>query len=449
MEKRFLEHMQKNSLIIPWQKILVAVSGGVDSIVLLSLLKKFQPMFCWKLAVAHVNHQLRPESVQEANFVKNEVQKNQLDYFETVWEEGIYLISGIEEKARSFRYSFLASLMKKHSFDILMTAHHGDDQIETQLMRWVRGNYLGNLKGIRGSQDFVNGKLIRPLLPFAKSELYGEAQRCQLKYFEDSSNKEEGYFRNRVRKQILPFVKKENPNAVVAANGFSKQIMFFEELLKESFLDWFKGKDRLVLDEFLCLSESKRYLYLLAYFQHQEIILKFSEIEKILEVLANPKKPNWQYPITDALFFVKSYKYAYVAAIEKIENVRYSLSFGESIFLSETEWLGFGILAKKEFGVVTEEFFTPASKIAIRHPMPKDRLMLTKSITKKLSRLFIDEKIPTFDRKKKWLIEDERGVLSVLGVRQSYLSREIETDKMKNKIVYVKTLKDDAWGIKC
>lgn len=142
MEKRFLEHVQKNGLIIPRQRILVAVSGGVDSIVLFSLLKKFQPMFCWKLALAHVNHQLRPESVQEANFIKNEAQKDQFDYFETVWEEGIHLTSGIEEKARLFRYSFLTALMKKYSFDILMTAHHGDDQIETQLMRWIRRKFF-------------------------------------------------------------------------------------------------------------------------------------------------------------------------------------------------------------------------------------------------------------------------------------------------------------------
>ncbi|MDR0614923.1 MAG: tRNA lysidine(34) synthetase TilS [Lactobacillales bacterium] len=440
MKKRFLEHLQKTKLLLFREKILLAVSGGVDSIVLLSLLVELQKMFQWEIAVVHVNHKLRLESAKEALFVKKMANDFQLAYFEKSWLKGLGQKVAVEKKARVFRYNYFASLMQEFGFTSLVTAHHGDDQIETQIMKWIRGNFLGSLKGILQVQAFANGRLVRPLLPFAKKDLYQEAKRRQLSYYEDASNQDEKYFRNRIRKQILPVVKKENPKAVVCANRFSKQVSFFEELLKESFAEWFNENDILDLDAFLLLSEAKQYLYLMIYFTQMKIILTDAKLEMILEVLFDNAKPNWKFQISDDFCFVKAYKKAYVTnCLKEADDTKYVLSLNESVWLSENQWLGFGVNYCKSDGYVVERYHTPLAKIVARHPKLGDRLALTPTFSKKIARLFIDEKVPAIKRSKQWLVEDKRGILFIPEFKYSYLSQDVGDDKMTNEIVYVNT----------
>ncbi|MDR1521413.1 MAG: tRNA lysidine(34) synthetase TilS [Streptococcaceae bacterium] len=439
MKKRFLEHVQRTKILFSKEKILVAVSGGVDSTVLLSLLLDFQKMFQWEIAVVHVNHKLRLKSDEEALFVKKMAKDFQLVYFEKEWLEAFKQKTGIEEKARSFRYTYFASLMQKFDFNSLVTAHHGDDQIETQMMKWFRGNFLGSLKGIMEVQAFANGRLSRPLLPFTKMDLYQEAKKRQLAYYEDFSNQDEKYFRNRIRKQVLPVIKKENPNAVVCANRFSKQLSFFEELLKESFTEWFEKGEVLDLDAFLLLSKAKRYLYLMVYFTQRGIALTDANLEMILEVLLDRAKPNWRYQISADFCFVKVYKKAYITdCLKDTSNVQHALNFGESVWLSKNQWLGFGVNHHKSKKAVIERYQTPLSKITVRHFKAGDRIFLTSTFSKKIARLFIDEKMPMLERSKQWLVEDKRGILFIPEFKYSYLSKELEADRMANEIIYVR-----------
>ncbi|MDR1012989.1 MAG: tRNA lysidine(34) synthetase TilS [Lactobacillales bacterium] len=439
MKKIFLEHLRKAKILLPREKILIAISGGVDSIVLLSLLLELQKMFQWEMAVVHVNHKLRLESDQEALFVKGKANDFQLAYFEKSWLESSKIKSAIEYKARSFRYTYFASLMQKFNFTSLVTAHHGDDQIETQMMKWIRGNFLGSLKAIMGVQTFANGKLSRPLLPFTKADLYQEAKKRQLTYYEDLSNQDEKYFRNRIRKQILPVIKKENPNAVVCANRFSKQVYFFEKLLQESFTQWFAGGEILDLDAFLLLSEAKQYLYLMTYFMQREIMLTDANLELILEVLLDRNKPNWQYKISTALCFVKAYKKAYITSyVNEENNTQYVLNLNESIWLSKNQWLGFGVSYDKSEKAVIERYKTPFSKITVRRFKAGDLIFLTHTLSKKIARLFIDEKISAIKRSNQWIVEDTRGILFIPEFKYSYLSQGVKTDKMANEIIYAR-----------
>lgn len=111
------------------QKILLAVSGGVDSMVLLHIVQKLQQEFKFSLGVAHVNHQLRKESFQEEQYLKQYCQTYQLPLFSKRWEQPV--TTGMEAAARSFRYDFFADLMKTRGYQLLMTAHHQDDRSTT------------------------------------------------------------------------------------------------------------------------------------------------------------------------------------------------------------------------------------------------------------------------------------------------------------------------------
>src|SRR5690625_7144896 len=138
MFQDFNQILQKNNLLNADKHVLLAVSGGVDSIVLLHMMHSITKEIRPKLSVAHINHQLRPEADNEEVFVKQLAYKYQLSFYSYLWNKVDHPKIGIEEAARNIRYSFFKRLMKDQKMDILMTAHHQDDQVETILMKLIR-----------------------------------------------------------------------------------------------------------------------------------------------------------------------------------------------------------------------------------------------------------------------------------------------------------------------
>ncbi|MDN6162385.1 MAG: tRNA lysidine(34) synthetase TilS, partial [Atopostipes sp.] len=184
-------------------KVLLAVSGGVDSVVLLDLMNKIPSSKKPQIAIAHVNHHLRNESNSEEKFVKELAQKYSFPFYSHQWLKKDHPNSGIEKAARNERYNFFKTIMDEYKISYLMTGHHLDDQIETILMRLIRGASLEQLLGIKFKQSFSikekEGYLIRPLLNYSKKEIYEYAKSHQLNYIEDQSNKNKEYTRNRFR----------------------------------------------------------------------------------------------------------------------------------------------------------------------------------------------------------------------------------------------------------
>jgi len=170
-------------------KYVVAVSGGVDSVVLLDMLVKKSDV---ELVVVHFDHGIRPDSAQDAEFVAELAKRYGLP-FETKREE---LDSGSsEELARDRRYEFLRGVAKKHSAK-LVTAHHADDVVETIAINLLRGT------GWRGLA-VLDSDVVRPLTDMTKSEIIGYAQKNKLDWHEDSTNASDYYLRNRIRKQTI------------------------------------------------------------------------------------------------------------------------------------------------------------------------------------------------------------------------------------------------------
>ena len=158
MEKRFLEFCEKQDLFTPHRRVLVALSGGLDSMNLYELLYKNKERLKIHLVLAHVNHGQRPESDLEESELRTLADRR-----ETRIHVAHYSGDFTEAKARTFRYDFFKQIMEKEDCTALVTGHHANDQAETTFMRLIRGTKLRHLSGIPVRQPFGKGELIRPL----------------------------------------------------------------------------------------------------------------------------------------------------------------------------------------------------------------------------------------------------------------------------------------------
>ena len=230
-----LEHLNKQIVADKFPSckttLIVAVSGGVDSVVLLHLLLPLAANFDWELIVAHLDHKLRKESDSDLKFVAN--LSSQLDLEFVSKKVDIKKLANtkkktIEEAGRDARYDFFDELSNKYKKCIIVTAHTADDQLETIVMNWVRGASLRGLTGMKIKEK----KLWRPLLGIKKVDLISFAKKYKLKFREDKSNKNFYYTRNKVRHILLPKLKQLN-------TGFDKTILRNAGILAdlENFID--------------------------------------------------------------------------------------------------------------------------------------------------------------------------------------------------------------------
>lgn len=190
--------------------LIVAVSGGVDSLVLLHLLRHIAERMAIRPVVCHVNHQMRAEAGEDANYVARLCDTWQIPYriaCVDVWSRVQETGESAEEAARNLRYDVLYRLSDELDEAKIVLAHHQDDQAETVLLHLLRGTGLGGLGGMRTMRE----RLLRPLLPFAKSELIAYATEHRLIPCEDMTNYDTAYLRNRIRHKLLPELESYQP----------------------------------------------------------------------------------------------------------------------------------------------------------------------------------------------------------------------------------------------
>ena len=213
-EKKFVKFIENDRLFLSSSRILLAVSGGVDSMVLCNLFSSIEN----EIGIAHINHQTRGKySDDEAMFVESYAQKKKIPFFSIrrdLKSEAIDLKENFQSYARTFRYEWLDSIMKKNNFDYIATAHHKDDAIETAFFHFARGTGLGGLTGIGSKRD----QIVRPLLFAHRNEIMAYAKASNIEWRDDQSNQLTQYNRNKIRLDILPQFEELNPN--FRANAF-------------------------------------------------------------------------------------------------------------------------------------------------------------------------------------------------------------------------------------
>ena len=230
--KKVQQHIHQHRLFKQDDRLLLAVSGGLDSMLLLEILHQLG----YNITVAHCNFKLRGvESDTDAIFVEEYCTKIKVPVYQHSFQTDKYAIDNkisIQMAARDLRYQWFDELCVAHGYTSIVTAHHANDHAETILLNLIRGTGLSGLKGIAER----NGNIIRPLLPFTRKELDQYALSKNLKWREDSSNQSKDYQRNLIRLEVLPILKQINPSLEKTSIDFSK-IMLESSILIEEFIE--------------------------------------------------------------------------------------------------------------------------------------------------------------------------------------------------------------------
>lgn len=230
MLQKLQNHINSNLSFLKEKKLLLAVSGGIDSMVLVYLCHQLQMDF----AVAHCNFQLRGnESDDDENFVKSQIKKLQIPLFIQKFDTKNIAETqklSIQLAARKLRYDWFYKLMNENGFDYILTAHHLDDSLETFLINFTRGSGLDGLTGIPEQND----KILRPLLIFSRNEIETFAQENNIAWREDSSNSSDKYLRNKLRHDVIPILKELNPSLLSSFENTIKNLKQSQSLVDDA-----------------------------------------------------------------------------------------------------------------------------------------------------------------------------------------------------------------------
>ncbi|WP_061911146.1 tRNA lysidine(34) synthetase TilS [Streptococcus cristatus] len=422
INQKFRKQMQEKRYFQNHRKVLVAVSGGLDSMTLFHLLYQNKEELEIELGIAHVNHKQRPESNMEEKELSNFAQQLGVKFFSSNFSGDFS-----EEKARRFRYRFFEEIMLTEGYTALVTAHHADDQAETVFMRLLRGARLRHLSGMTEVQPFANGELIRPLLYFHKQDF------PDILHFEDKSNLQNDYLRNRIRNLYLPSLEKENPRFKDSLISLGKEV----ENLQTALSHLTQGLDVTNLEVF------ERQIPEVQNFLLQEYLKKFpslninkKQFEEILGILRT--KANYIHPLKDGYELVKDYKHFEIRKISRKSDLKVDsillecgnqLQFGDYQFSLGTPLEGENVQA------ITVSRETP---LLLRRRKTGDCLRL-KGHHKKLRRLFIDQKIPFEEREKAIIVEQNQQILAIVNIAISDLSKELKSDIMST-VLYIQKL---------
>jgi tRNA(Ile)-lysidine synthase len=223
MKNTLQNHIEKEIPFLKQKKLLLAVSGGLDSMVLLHLFQELQ----YDIAIAHCNFQLRGiESFGDQKFVQDYAEANGIPVFVTQFDTEAFAKDyklSTQVAARELRYNWFYELLENENYDYILTAHHADDNLETFLINLTRGTGLEGLTGI----PVQNDKVIRPLLFLSRHEIDDYAKVHSIQWREDSSNASDKYVRNKIRHHLIPVLKELNPN-------FMSSFLKTESYLQES-----------------------------------------------------------------------------------------------------------------------------------------------------------------------------------------------------------------------
>ena len=453
MLKRVQAFIERHELLKENSTIVIGVSGGPDSLALLHVLWSIHHPKNLKLIVAHVDHMFRGKQsekdllyvdkyCQSLGVVFEAKQINVRNYQKT------YQLSS-QVAARNCRYQFFEQIMVKYHADYLALGHHGDDQIETVLMRLVRGSTSLGYAGIQAIRSFGTGRIIRPFLSVSKREIEQYCEQNKLNPRIDPSNEKDDYTRNRFRHHILPFLKQENSQVHERIQHFSELITedecYLKELTIEKMNKVIKKKDEAQLSfyrkRFLSMPKplQRRGIQLILNYLYPEIPPSLStvHIDNLLSLLKN-EHPSGMLHFPNGLRIVRSYDECILTfGEEEAQSYRFTLDIpGHTYFSNGSEiiseiWGCYpdGMDGNDVFIIDPDLISLP---LYVRSREIGDKVSLKgMNGTKKVKDIFIDNKIPLHERQVFPLIEDNDGrIIWLPGLKKSsYEAKDVTKDE--------------------
>ena len=421
LKERFIKHWQDKRFIQPGDTLLLAVSGGSDSMSLANLLLEAGVLF----AVAHCNFGLRGNDADgDELFVKEWCDQRNIACFTIRFDTNKEIETtgkGIQEAARDLRYTWFHHLADEHHFAAIATAHHADDSAETMLINLSRGTGIAGLHGIPEH----NGKIIRPLLFATRAELNEYVADQHIAYREDASNHKDDYLRNAIRHRVLPVLEELLP-------GLSKRMLETSKRIEEAEIIYQQGIER----------ERKKLMELRGkdYYLPVKLLRHRKPLAAILYELLKPFGFNTaQLPTAAGLLEAESGKYISSPTHRLIRN-------RDFLILTAAKEAAADMILMENFG---EEIITPSGRFqcSVLTQVPQqleqapniafinaDKLeppiilrrwktgdyfyplgMVMKK--KKLSRFLIDQKIPLHEKEQIWVLESNKRIVWVAGLR--------------------------------
>lgn len=325
--KKFLDEILEDEITI-----VVGCSGGPDSMCLLDILLKYRKKYAISLVCAAVNHKLRPESDDEVAYIEEYCKKNDIIFEGMVIDN--YGDDNFHNEARNIRYSFFENLVNKYGAKYLMTAHHGDDLIETVLMRIVRGSTVSGYSGFDMVVEKDGYYIVRPLVYVTKDEILAYDKKNKVKYFIDKSNFSSKYTRNRYRKEVLPFLKEEDENVHLKFIKYSNMLSMYDEYMEKCANDYLKKV--LTRDEAIDIKKFKALELVIQYkiitnilkdFYQDDLILISDVHTDLIRNLIYSNKSNSMVYLPNSVRAVKSYDKFYIESeTEQIDNYEIELT---------------------------------------------------------------------------------------------------------------------------
>ncbi|NSW44836.1 MAG: tRNA lysidine(34) synthetase TilS [Bacteroidales bacterium] len=421
LEIWFKKYIEQNQLFTTNDKLLLAFSGGIDSVVLAHLLLKNN--YCFELA--HCNFQLRGnESNQDEQFAYTFANQHQLIIHSQTFDTKEFAIENkitIQEAARVLRYQYFYNLAKQQKCTYILTAHHLDDNIETVFLNIIRGTGLKGLCGI----PIQNNQIVRPLLFATREQIKQYALNNDLAWREDSSNQTDKYTRNYIRHHILPKIQEIQPDIhnifIKNLQHFTTSYQLLEELVNEKMHAFVQKKEHtllILIDELKKISQAK----LLLYHYLQPFGFNLSQIQQILE-------QNHQNGKTFTTSNYKAYIYKPYLTIIKNHNSNilqpYYIIEKNTKELLEPMHLIFNQFAiNKDFEIPRYKHVAFIDSAHLSFPLYIRKWKkgdffypLGMNQRKKISDFLIDQKIPIYEKENIWILENKGEIVWVIGYR--------------------------------
>lgn len=417
------------SLLKENDTIVVGLSGGPDSMCLVDILKKLP--FKINIICAHINHNIRPESAAELEFVKEYCETSNLKVYTTKFAKKSNEIDYNEAELRELRYAFFEKIVKENNAKYLFTAHHGDDLIETILMRISRGS---NIKGYSGFQ-VINAKndyfIVKPLIYMTKQEILDYNEEHKISYVLDQTNYTKEHTRNRYRQTILPFLKKENEHIHLKYLKFSNELYKYynyvdrevtKELQKRYKNKVLDLKNYTKLDPLLQTKIIERVLD--DNYEKNLYLVSDKHMYLILDLINNPK-PNIELNLPDNLRIIKSYNSLKITRKTK-KDIKYH------IIISNTTLLPNGkVIEIKEESDSTSNNCIRLNSSEIKWPLfvrnrkEGDRMVIKNmKNSKKIKDIFIDLKLNEEERNLQPIVVDSNdNIIWLPGLKKSQFDK--------------------------